>query len=319
MAVQEITGQETGTQFISKLNSNFTGLSTKRPMRILAIGNSFTRDALSYVPIILAEMDIDVEIGILYKANCSLQMHWENRASSTYYEFDHYTASAGKWTTTQNKGLADGLSAAEWDLVLFNQVSTLSVDYTSYQPYLNNLIDLIAGTLPNVRFGWLLTHAWADGYSAYSSLTGISNSTEMLAAIKSAVESVWDNTPIQVILPYGLAIQLARGNSTLNAIGDFNGTGGNGGLTAEGLHLQDGIGCQIAAYAVCAALLEDMGSHGGILGNEVRVNDAFLVTYAIPQPHPSTSPITAGSTDANCLLGQKYAIMAVKEAKGIAS
>lgn len=319
MAMQTITGQENGGEFIGKLNSNFAEVGIKRPMRILAIGNSFSRDSLSYVPIILAEMGIDVEIGILYRANCSLQMHWENRASSTYYEFDHYTASAGKWTTTQNKSLADGLSAAEWDLVLFNQVSTLSVDYTSYQPYLNNLIDLIAGTLPNVRFGWLLTHAWADGYSAYSSLTGISNSNEMLAAIKAAVKSVWDNTHIQVILPYGIAIQLARGDSTLNAIGDFNGTGGNGGLTAEGLHLQDGIGCQIAAYAVCAALLEDMGAHGGILGNEVRVNDAFLLTYAIPQPHPTSPTNAVGSTDANCLLGQKYAIMAVKEAKGITS
>lgn len=280
-------------------------------LKILCIGNSFSRDSLSYVPIILNRLNIDVEIGILYHAGCSMQNHWENRTTANYYIFDHYTKSAGKWSssatgTNYNKTLADGLNAAAWDVVVFQQNSLNSTTYSTYQPYLNNLIDYIVGTLPNVKIWWNLTHAYAVGYSGISSMT---DSDNMADAVKVNAKKVLEETAVQMVLPYGVAVQLARHDSTLDNISGLNDL-----CQSDYLHLHDGIGCQVAAYANAEAILRYLGIKKSVMGDTLSVDSTFLTTYAIPEPTKSgDNPIAIGSNSTNRLLAQKYAIMANNE------
>ena len=157
-------------------------------LKILSVGNSFSRDSLSYVPIILAEFGIKVEIGILYHSSCSLQMHWENKETANYYVFDFFGTTANKWIQESNKTLAYGLNYADWDVVLLQQNSGNAYDYSTCQPYLNNLIEHIAAIKPRVTFGWIITHAWTADYSGYTN-KGITQA-QYVAGTKATAKSV---------------------------------------------------------------------------------------------------------------------------------
>lgn len=266
-------------------------------LKILSIGNSFSRDSLSYVPMIMAKMGLKVEIGILYHSSCSLQMHWENRATANYYVFDYFNASEGKWKQESNKTLSYGIGFDDWDVVLFQQNSTNAYDYSTVQPYLNDLIDLVAASLPNVAFGWILTHAWGEGYSGYTSAA--ITQAEYVEGTKAVAKSVLENTACQLLLPYGIAIDLARKDSTLSAIGSDL-------CYTDKVHLLEGIACQTAAYANATAIAEFLHSKKSIVGDTTRVDSSFLTTYAIPEQHGSAT----GSTDANCKISQRLAIAA---------
>lgn len=272
-------------------------------LKILSIGNSFSSDSLSYVPMILSRLGITVEICILCEPSCSLQSHWVNRESTTFYDnVNYYSPIAGKWTQEHNKGLAYGLAKADWEMVILQQNSGNSMDFTTYQPYLNNLIDYIATAKPNAVFAWNLTHAWAEGYSGLTSRNV--TMAEMEAAVKQAADRVLAETAVSLMLPYGMAIHYAREVDTLAAIGE----GGNL-CYSDKVHLQEGIGCQCAAYANAIAILRWLHSKKGVMGDLLRVNSSFLSTYAIPEQHGSA----VGSTDTNCLLAQRCAVMANNE------
>ena len=49
-------------------------------VRVLSIGNSFSRDAFSYVPFIIEDLvpGVQVDSGIMYIGGCSLERHWNN-------------------------------------------------------------------------------------------------------------------------------------------------------------------------------------------------------------------------------------------------
>jgi hypothetical protein len=269
-------------------------------LKILSIGNSFSRDSLSYVPIIMAQMGLKVEIGILYHSSCSLQMHWENRATANYYVFDYFKQSDGKWKQENNKSLSYGLGFDDWDVVLLQQNSGNAYDYATVQPYLNDLIGLVSASLTRVTFGWILTHAWATGYSGYTS-KGITQ-TEYVEDTKAVAKSVMENSACQLLLPYGIAIDLARKDSTLSAIGDDL-------CYTDKVHLLEGIACQTAAYANATAIAKFLHNRKSIVGDTTRVTSSWLTTYAIPEQHGSAT----GSTDANCKLAQRYAIIANNE------
>ena len=242
-------------------------------LKILSIGNSFSRDSLSYVPIIMAQMGLKVEIGILYHSSCSLQMHWENRATANYYTFDYFKQSEGKWKQESNKSLSYGLGFDDWDVVLLQQNSGNAYDYTTCQPYLNDLIGLVTASLPRVTFGWILTHAWATGYSGYTS-KGITQA-EYVEGTKATAKSVMENSACQLLLPYGIAIDLARKDSTLSAIGDDL-------CYTDKVHLLEGIACQTAAYANATAIARFLHCRQSVAGDTMRVTSSFLTTYAIP-------------------------------------
>lgn len=266
-------------------------------LKILSIGNSFSRDSLSYVPIIMAQMGLKVEIGILYHSSCSLQMHWENRTTANYYTFDYFKQSEGKWKQESNKSLSYGLGFDDWDVVLFQQNSGNAYDYSTVQPYLNDLIGLVAASLPMVTFGWILTHAWATGYSGYTSRN--ITQADYVEGTKATAKNVMENTACQLLLPYGVAIDLARKDSTLSAIGDDL-------CYTDKVHLLEGIACQTAAYANATAIAKFLHCRQSVAGDTMRVTSSFLTTYAIPEQHGSAT----GSTDANCKIAQRLAIAA---------
>lgn len=284
-------------------------------LKILSLGNSFGRDSMAYVPIILKEkFGIKLEICLLVEADCSLQAHYTNRQSTTFYDFCfRYDHATDKWTKESNKGLSYALGLADWDIVMLQQNSGNSMDYTTYQPYLNDLIDYIAGIKPNVVFAWNLTHAWATGYSSLTT-KGVTMD-EMAAAVKSNADKVLDETAVSMILPYGEAIRFAREDETLAAIGE------KGNLSHDWVHLQEGIGRQVAAYANVMAILRFLHGKKGVVGDTTTIDSSFLSAHGITTTDNNGTGMTnesqngtpTGSTATNRLIAQRCAVMANNE------
>ena len=80
-------------------------------------------------------------------------------------------------------------------------------------------------------------------------------------------------------------------------------------MTAEGLHLNDGIACQIETYVMVEKICEIMGIPRSIVGNDIAADENFLVQNNVIGVNGNA----VGSTAENRLIAQKAAIMAIKK------
>ena len=286
----------------------------RKTLRILLIGNSATDDALSYVPYIMQNMGVPVnfQIGIAMMSSSTLAMHlsnWENETDA--YQFRLYNGGAA-WQDFADKSLQWMLDNYTWDIISLQQAQPQKVN--TYQPYLNKLINGISSYVHNaVKFIWYQTHI----YSALSNggaPRGDQTIGEYYADEVTACQNIVGASACEYIVPVSTAIQNARSIPALKALGDYaqnaNNDTGNGWLNyLDGVHLQEGLPCQIAAYTFVLAFLDLYGFREfSINGETTRVTSAWTAGKNIPSPHGTPT----GSTDANCEMAQKCAIMAAK-------
>ena len=215
--------------------------------KILMIGNSFSLNATKYVPNMCAEQGVDVTIGILYRSGETLENHLINAQSNdaiyTYYErtsIDGVT----NFTTHTNFTFSQALERNEWEYVTFQQRSSDSNKYETYQPFLTDLKSFVETSLAQtVNYGVLQT--WA------LSSTVNPNQQEAYTAIVGAYRQAMIDSDLSFILPAGTAIQNARGIAEINAIDDE--------LTDDGYHLGE-LGMYIASASVFESLFRGHGS-----------------------------------------------------------
>lgn len=279
----------------------------KKTVKILCIGNSYAFDAMSYVPFILGTVnkDVDVIIGIAKYSSCTLQQHYNfavnNTATYTYCKYNKSESNA--WIGTDNtndKTLLFCLQDEEWDIVTFQQQSSNARDYSTYQPYLNELIDWVQANVNKaVNLSWLLTPAYPTGYSGLNGDT----SNEMFDKIVNASQNVLDETLITDIIPIGTAVQNAR-KTNLDSLGDF------GHLSYDGLHLQEGVPCLLEAYIVIEYILDKCGCEYNLFfGDKTLPTEEWLSDKNIPGKHG----LSVGATSENVRIAQQCSIWAIKK------
>lgn len=245
-------------------------------LRILSIGNSFSRDAFSYVPFILNELmpGLNLQMTIMYYGGRPLKDH--HNALSTgaeEYQRDTYTTEQGKWITEHKNALPTELdSLRQWDLIIFQQASGSSPIYSTYQPYLHALIDKARTNHPDAKVGWLLTPAHPDGYKKMPTAT----SNDMWELICDVAEQIEQEERFDVVFPGGTAIQNAR-QTHLDSLGIF------GHMSADGLHLQEGLPCLIEAYTIAQKLMNLYNMPHNILFSSLRPTQKWAKERNIPE------------------------------------
>lgn len=285
-------------------------------LRVLSIGNSYSQDSLSYVPYILQSLGYyNVEIGILMLSSSTLQQHVENfdneTAAYTYYKYDGHE----EWLSAGASTIQNALVGNKWDVILLQQQSKAAWDYTTYQPYLNQLISRIFGTINyGVKFGWLEVQSRPATGSNLENYSDADISAHFESIAENA-EKVISETLCGFCIPVGAAIQNARTIPEIKALGGYaqnaNNTSGLGYLNySDGVHLQEGLPCLIAAYASVCAFLKLMGAEiTSIYGDTTRPTDDWLSGKSIPGAHGGS----VGVTDDNCRIAQAAAIIANKK------
>ena len=181
-------------------------------IKILAIGNSFSEDAAeSYVADLAKSQGENVIIGHLCIGGSTLDMHWNN-AQSNSPAYSYRKIVDGVKTTFSNKTMKEGLEDEAWDYITFQQVSQASGIYTTYFPYLPNLLNYVKkyATNPNVQY--CLHRTWA--YPTTSTHSGFvyyqKNQMIMYDSIVTVTNKVAEKVGINIIIPAGTAIQNGR-------------------------------------------------------------------------------------------------------------
>lgn len=186
-------------------------LNAQQSLKILAIGNSFSADAVEeFLDDLVKEGRTEIVIGNAFIGGCSLERHWNN-AEKDLPDYS-YRKIVNDKKSVSKKTLLQCITDEKWDYITFQQVSTLSGVLSGYFPYLANLADYVKkhATNPQVRLAMHQTWAYPLNSPKPAFKTYHKNQMEMY---KSIVESVWsaaDSVGIDLVIPSGTAIQNAR-------------------------------------------------------------------------------------------------------------
>lgn len=183
------------------------------PLRILAIGNSFSQDAVEqYLYELFRDAGIEAVIGNMYIGGCSLEKHVSNAASDAA-AYAYRKIVDGKKTENSNVALSTALADEKWDYISLQQVSGKSGIYETYNPYLPQLIEYVKGRAlkSDVQLMFHQTWAYASG-SDHADFPnyGKDQMTMFNAIIDASRQAMSDNPDLRIRIPSGTAVQNGR-------------------------------------------------------------------------------------------------------------
>lgn len=210
-------------------------------LKILAIGNSFSSDAMEYVYQVAKDTGVEnIVLGNMYIGGCSLATHLDN-AKNDKGAYTYYTNSTGTWSSKGGVSIKTAVESDDWDFITFQQVSGSSGLADTYDD-LVSLINIVEPLNPSARLAWHMTWAYKTGSSHSDFANYNKDQMTMYNAIVNAVNTkILTNDKIEIVIPSGTAVQNVR----TSFIGD---------TTRDGYHLSYGIGRYIAAMTFVKAL-----------------------------------------------------------------
>lgn len=206
-------------------------------IKVLAIGNSFSEDAIEQnLYEIAAAGGKSIIIGNLYIGGCTLERHVTNiRGDLPKYRYRKILTN-GEMLEKGSTPISYALADEDWDYISVQQVSHLSGMFDSYEPWLTELVTYVrANSKKNVKL--LFHQTWA--YAPTSSHSGFANydrdQVKMYNAIMLASKKAAKTIKAHRLVPCGTAIQNARGTILGND------------LTRDGFHMDKRLGRYILA------------------------------------------------------------------------
>lgn len=198
------------TEFNKKASFSVSQKSTKS-LYILAIGNSFSDDAMEYLYPILQELGYkDIFLGNLYIGGCTLQTHAGN-VTNNLGAYEYRTNSQGTWSTKASFSAITALKEREWDYVSMQQASGYSGLADSYEPYLSTIVNKVKELCPGAKRMWHMTWAYQanSGHSDFPKYNRdqMTMYNGILDAVRTKVLSRGD---FDFVIPSGTAVQNLR-------------------------------------------------------------------------------------------------------------
>lgn len=206
-------------------------------IKVLAIGNSFSEDALeNYLYELADSKNIPIVIGNLYIGGSSLEQHVIN-AGNDAPNYSYRKIENGVKTSTSETTIEQGILDEDWDYISLQQVSGQSGQFETYEASLPVLLEYVKERATNPEVQYILHQTWAYAQSStHSDFPNYgSDQVTMYNAIVDAVRQAYETYDIDIVVPAGTAIQ--NGRNTL--IGDN--------FTRDGYHLDLSIGRYTAA------------------------------------------------------------------------
>lgn len=268
-------------------------------IRILFIGNSFTRDAVYHLPGIIKAAGIDKKILLthMYYGGRTAQRfykHWSDDRDYTCYQAlpgadDWITSSAGGAST-----LAEMAAITDWDVITVqehtgNQTSWYWTDdeKTALQGLITYARTAKTGNTPKVHY--VMSQAYLNLEKAGSNQC-FTNEAEMYTVITTQARKVMDETDFDGIISTGTMLQNLRTSSLNDELH----------LTRDGFHMNLGISRYGAACTVFESIITPLTGKN-LDGNTYR--------YAYDG---SSNPETIDVTDATAPVALAAARAAIK-------
>lgn len=239
-------------------------------LRILAIGNSFSDDGTEYIPALLDNLGVkDVEIARLFVGGCTLQQHLSfYQAEQSPYIFSQSKAGDNRWVRHKDKySLQRALAMGEWDIITLQQQSGRSGIYSSYEPYLGELIQIIRQSQPHALLAWHMTWSYSTNSRHGEFVNYDSDPQKMFGAIYDATQATIKAHPeIEIIIAAGTTVQTLRHSAVNNYPHD---------LTRDGYHIGYGAGRYALACTWYEALIEPY-TNVSMVGNTLSINKGMI-------------------------------------------
>ncbi len=206
-------------------------------VRILAIGNSFSQDAVEqYLYELAAAEGIKTIIGNLYIGGCTLATHLSN-ANSDAAAYEYRKIVNGSKSNQGSVKMSAALAEEPWDYISLQQASDYSGVYSTFEASLPALVNYVKARATNENM-WLMLHqTWAYARNSTHSAfpTYGKDQMTMYNAIVDAYKRAATLSGINIVIPAGTAIQ----NGRTSYLGDsFN---------IDGYHLEVNYGRYTAA------------------------------------------------------------------------
>ncbi len=215
--------KDSGNDQSDEINNESNGNTEKqgKTIKILAIGNSFSEDAVEQYLYGLADAEgISVVIGNLYIPGCSLERHKLNvEKDSAAYEYRKIVN--GVRNNQPGISLEYAIQDEDWDYISLQQVSGRSGKFKTFKASLPTLIKYVKDKATNNNMQLVLHQTWAyaqnSTHSAFPDYK--SDQLNMYKAIVHAVFKAAHKFNIDIVVPSGTAVQ----NGRITYVGDtFN-------------------------------------------------------------------------------------------------
>lgn len=205
-------------------------------VKILAIGNSFADDGIEYLDEVARSAGKHIIVANTYIGGCSIERHLDNaRHDRPAYLYRKNVD--GQYSEEYDKTLLAAIRDEAWDYIVFQQVSSLAGQYSTYFPDLAELMDYVRAHATNPQVQYALQQTWA--YAKNSTHPGFFRYGKDQQAMYDDVVFAYDQAAkrqhITLVIPTGTAIQNARSSS----LGDT--------LCRDGYHLNLKYGRYTAA------------------------------------------------------------------------
>lgn len=252
-------------------------------LRILAIGNSFSQDAVEqYLYELFSDSGRKVIIGNLYIGGCSLEKHYNNILNDSA-AYEYRKVADGRKTNVKGVSVSAALADEPWDYVSLQQASGLSGKYETCSPYLPEILNYVRShSKYDVKLIWHSTWAYAAGSTHPDFPNYQSDQTVMFEAITDVARKVMENASysFDVLVPCGTAVQ----NGRTSSLGDsFN---------RDGYHLEVNYGRYAAACTWFESISGDNVEGTGYAPEPVDAETARIVRaaahYAVKNPYGVT-------------------------------
>ncbi len=173
--------------------------------KLLAVGNSFSEDALYYLHDVAKADGMELKVVNLYIGGCSLERHWNNVLT----ESKDYLYELNGQSTERYVSVNEILKEEKWNYIITQQASHDSGMEGTYFPYLNQLLDYFKSICPAAEY--LLHKTWAYEIDSNHSAFGRYHSSqqEMYVKLSKCYDIAAQKTGMRLI-PCGDVIQAVR-------------------------------------------------------------------------------------------------------------
>lgn len=261
-------------------------------LRILCIGNSFTKDAVEHLPKMIAAAGIEtVKIMHMYYGGRTVPEYFEGYDTTNDYTCYMLNTGTDVWTSFRGMTLKQAAASDKWDIVTIQEHTG---NYRAWswtaeeKAAITGLIDCIkADQGDNIpEFKYIMSQAYFDmnkiGTGSRPYMT-FSTQDEMFDVIVAQAKKVLAETEIDEVIPTGTVLQNLRTSSLNNEMD----------LTRDGYHMDYGISRYAAACAVFEMLISPAFDGVTLDDNSFRYDVTSTATGSYTTPVTDTNRLIA--------------------------
>ena len=182
-------------------------------LRVLAIGNSFSEDAIEqYLYPVAKAAGVEMVVANMYIGGCTLERHVKNiREDKADYQYRKVVG--GKRTNTKGVALSSAVVDEPWDFVMMQQGAGLYGVYESYRPDIDSLMAYVKARVTNPSCKYVIHQIWANPQNSwrqdYLSFYGGIHEQMYLAEV-ATTRRIARELGFDLLLPTGTAIENLR-------------------------------------------------------------------------------------------------------------